>query len=232
VCSSIVGSSLACARPWAPIPALQNKNQNSWVLVTHACNHSYSGGSDQEDHSSKPTWVNSWWGPISKKPNTEEYWWSGSRCRLEFKPQYSKKKRRKIIILYSCLPPATLQTQQQYVFSFPGPYPAPVLSGRPCRDPYQDPGPFNSILSKTIKSVQAYLSSHPKEIKTLPGAFTLHYRICRDIAHLLPTHLPTHCITPFPPMAFKLSVHNAQLFSLIFPEFFTFRGQLTCFLLL
>jgi hypothetical protein len=29
VCSSIVGSSLACARPWAPIPALQNKNQNS-----------------------------------------------------------------------------------------------------------------------------------------------------------------------------------------------------------
>jgi hypothetical protein len=137
-----------------------------------------------------------------------------------------KKRRRKIITFYSCLPPPTLQTQPQYVFSFPSPYPAPVLSGRPYRDPHQDPGPFNSILSKPKKSVQTYLSSHPKEIKTL------HHRTFRDPAHPLTPHLPTHCLTPFTTMAFKLSVHNAQIFSLIFPGFFTFRGQLTCFLFL
>jgi hypothetical protein len=91
VCSSVVGSCLA--RPWAPTPAFQNKNKNSWVL-TQACIHSYSGGSNQEDHTSKPAWANSWWGPISKKPNTKKDWWSGSRCRLEFKPQYCKKKKK------------------------------------------------------------------------------------------------------------------------------------------
>jgi hypothetical protein len=118
---------------------------------------------------------------------------------LSSNPSTAKKKRRKRIILSSCLPPATLKIQPQYVFSFPGPYPAPVLSGRPCRDAHQDPVPSNSILSKPMKSVQTYLSSHPKEIKTLPGVFTLHYRTCRDPAHTLATHLPTHRLTPFPP---------------------------------
>jgi hypothetical protein len=28
-------------------------------LVAHACNSSYSGGTDQENHSSKPAWANS-----------------------------------------------------------------------------------------------------------------------------------------------------------------------------
>jgi hypothetical protein len=197
VCSSVAVSFLACARPWAPTTAFQNKNKNSWVLVTQNCIHSYSGGSNQEDHSSKPAWTNSWWGPISKKPDIKEDWWSGSNCRLEFKPQYckKKKKRRKRIILYSCLPPTALKIQPHYIFSFP----APVLSGRPCRDAHQDPGHSNSILSKPMKSVQTYLSSHPKEIKTLPGVFTLHYRTCRDPAHTLATHLPTHRLTPFPP---------------------------------
>jgi hypothetical protein len=151
---------------------------------------------------------------------------------LSSNPSTAKKKRRKRIILSSCLPPATLKIQPQYVFSFPGPYPAPVLSGRPCRDAHQDPVPSNSILSKPMKSVQTYLSSQPKEIKTLPGVFTLHYRTCRDPAHPLPTHLPTHCLIPFPPMAVKLSVHNAQILSLMLPGFFIFRVQLTWFLLL
>jgi hypothetical protein len=28
--------------------------------------------------------------PISEIPNTKKNWWSGSRWRLEFKPQYCK----------------------------------------------------------------------------------------------------------------------------------------------
>jgi hypothetical protein len=76
----------------------------------------------------------------------------------------------------------------------------------PCRDPHQGPGPSNSILSKPIRSVQTYFSPYPKEIKTLPGVFILNYRTCRDPARPLPTHLPTHCLTPFPHMAFKLAV--------------------------
>jgi hypothetical protein len=30
-----------------------------WVLVAHACNPSYSGERDQEDHGLKPAWANS-----------------------------------------------------------------------------------------------------------------------------------------------------------------------------
>jgi hypothetical protein len=33
--------------------------KRSWTTVTHACNPSYSEGTDQEDHSSKPAWANS-----------------------------------------------------------------------------------------------------------------------------------------------------------------------------
>jgi hypothetical protein len=49
--------------------------------VVQACNHTYSGGRDQEDHSLKPSWANSSWDPISKKPITKKGWRSGSRCR-------------------------------------------------------------------------------------------------------------------------------------------------------
>jgi hypothetical protein len=41
------------------------------VLVAHACNPSYSGGRDQEDHGSKPAWANSSLDPILKKPFTK-----------------------------------------------------------------------------------------------------------------------------------------------------------------
>jgi hypothetical protein len=54
--------------------------------VAHACNPSYLGGRDQEDHSSKPAWANSSQDPILKKHITKKGWWSGP----EFKPQYCK----------------------------------------------------------------------------------------------------------------------------------------------
>jgi hypothetical protein len=34
------------------------KRKNTWVLVAHACNPSYSGGSDPEDCSLKPAQAN------------------------------------------------------------------------------------------------------------------------------------------------------------------------------
>jgi hypothetical protein len=41
------------------------------VPVAHAYNPSYSGSRDQEDHNSKPAWVNSSQDPILKIPNTK-----------------------------------------------------------------------------------------------------------------------------------------------------------------
>jgi hypothetical protein len=46
---------------------LKKKKREIQVLVAHACNSSYSGGRDQEDHSSKPAWENSSRDPILKK---------------------------------------------------------------------------------------------------------------------------------------------------------------------
>jgi hypothetical protein len=44
-----------------------------WVPVAHACDLSYSGGRDQEDHGSKPAWANSSRDPISgKKKNNNK----------------------------------------------------------------------------------------------------------------------------------------------------------------
>jgi hypothetical protein len=51
----------------------------SQAPVAQAYNHSYSGGRDQEDYSSKP--ANSSQDPILKKPFTKQVWWSGPRCR-------------------------------------------------------------------------------------------------------------------------------------------------------
>jgi hypothetical protein len=61
--------------------------------VTHTYNPSYSGGRDQEDHSSKPAWANSLRDPISKNPSQK---WAGEVAQgvgLEFKPQYLQKKK-------------------------------------------------------------------------------------------------------------------------------------------
>jgi hypothetical protein len=47
-----------------------NKNgYNYWALVAHTCNPSYSGGRNQEDHSSKPAQANNSRDPISKNPS-------------------------------------------------------------------------------------------------------------------------------------------------------------------
>jgi hypothetical protein len=62
----------------------------SLALVAHACNPSYSEGSDQEDLSSKPAWANSSWDPISKNPLQK---WAGGVAHCigpEVKPQYHK----------------------------------------------------------------------------------------------------------------------------------------------
>jgi hypothetical protein len=45
--------------------------KNCWAPVAHACNPSYSGGRDQEDHGSKPARANSSRDPISKKTFTK-----------------------------------------------------------------------------------------------------------------------------------------------------------------
>jgi hypothetical protein len=52
---------------------IKNKQINKChqALVAHICNPSYSGGRDQEDHSSKPAQANSSWDPISKTPITK-----------------------------------------------------------------------------------------------------------------------------------------------------------------
>jgi hypothetical protein len=48
------------------IEANSLKNETTHMPVAHTCNPSYSGGRDQEDHSLKPAWVNSFYDPISK----------------------------------------------------------------------------------------------------------------------------------------------------------------------
>jgi hypothetical protein len=52
-------------------PKAQKHSQEGvedWELVADACNPSYSGGRNQEDHSWKPAWANSSQDPISKNP--------------------------------------------------------------------------------------------------------------------------------------------------------------------
>jgi hypothetical protein len=46
------------------------KKKKSWALVDHACTPSYSGGRDQENRGSQPSWANNSQDPISKKPIT------------------------------------------------------------------------------------------------------------------------------------------------------------------
>jgi hypothetical protein len=45
------------------------KFEVSWTPVVHTCNPSYSGGRDQEDHSSKPAGANRSRDPITKNPS-------------------------------------------------------------------------------------------------------------------------------------------------------------------
>jgi hypothetical protein len=65
------------------------------VPVAHACNPSYSGGRDQEDHSSRPAWAKSWRDPILKKPTKKRDSRIAQGAGPEFKPLYCKKKKKK-----------------------------------------------------------------------------------------------------------------------------------------
>jgi hypothetical protein len=62
-----------------PVQWLSSRKQTtSQALVTHACNPSYSGSRDQEDHHSKPAQANSSMRPYLKKKknqnNTKKDW--------------------------------------------------------------------------------------------------------------------------------------------------------------
>jgi hypothetical protein len=60
----------------------------SWALVAHTCNLSYSGGKDQEDHSSKPARAI----VLSRKTFHRNRAGGMAQCEgPEFKPQYCKK---------------------------------------------------------------------------------------------------------------------------------------------
>jgi hypothetical protein len=60
------------------------------VLVAHACNNSYSGGRDQEDHCSKAAQVNSSQDPILKKTIKKEAGGVPQGVSLDFKLQKSQ----------------------------------------------------------------------------------------------------------------------------------------------
>jgi hypothetical protein len=61
-------------------------------MVAHTCNPCYSGGRDQEDHGSKPAWVNSLKDPILKTPSQKKAGGVAQGVGPEFKPQYGKNK--------------------------------------------------------------------------------------------------------------------------------------------
>jgi hypothetical protein len=63
--------------------------------VAHACNPSYSGGRDQEDHRSKPARENSSQSPILKNPLPKRAGRVAQGVGPEFKPQYCKQEKNK-----------------------------------------------------------------------------------------------------------------------------------------
>jgi hypothetical protein len=61
--------------------------------MAHACNPSYSGGRDQEDHSAKPAQGNNLRDPILN-PTQKRAGGVAQGIGSEFKPQYHKKKKK------------------------------------------------------------------------------------------------------------------------------------------
>jgi hypothetical protein len=88
--------------------------------VAHACNSSYSGGRDQEDHSLKPTWANSSQDPISKIPSqiraSEVVQGVGPKFKSQYCEKKKKKKRGKMCGSFGWL----LTSVFKYFFSFLG----------------------------------------------------------------------------------------------------------------
>jgi hypothetical protein len=81
--------------------------------VAQACNPSYSGGSDQDDHSSKLARANSSQDSILKKPFTEKGWWCGSWFWPFFKTQlFKKKKKKKELVIDSHIENQQMKTKQ------------------------------------------------------------------------------------------------------------------------
>jgi hypothetical protein len=70
----------------------QDRN-NCWALMAHACDPSYSGGSNQEDRDLKPAQANSLRDPISKTLHKNMAGGVTQGEGLEFKSQYSRKKK-------------------------------------------------------------------------------------------------------------------------------------------
>jgi hypothetical protein len=69
--SASIARSFSCQAWWVtPIPATWEAipGNTSQALVAHACNPSYSGDSDQEDHCSKSAWANNPQDSTLKKP--------------------------------------------------------------------------------------------------------------------------------------------------------------------
>jgi hypothetical protein len=62
--------------------------------VAHACNPSFSGGTDQEDYSSKPAEANSSRDPILKKAIRKRAGGMAQGVGSEFKPQNQKPKTK------------------------------------------------------------------------------------------------------------------------------------------
>jgi hypothetical protein len=54
--------------------------------VAHSCNPSYSGGTEQQDHGSKPT--NNWRDPIKKYQTQDLVKWLPNKHEARFKAQY------------------------------------------------------------------------------------------------------------------------------------------------
>jgi hypothetical protein len=75
-------------------PKYYKKSTVGWAPMAHACNPSYSGRREQEDHSSKPAWANSLQNPISKIPNTKRAGGVAQGVGSELKPWYHKKKKK------------------------------------------------------------------------------------------------------------------------------------------
>jgi hypothetical protein len=91
---------------------LTSKTCSSWVPVAHTYNPSYSGGRDQEDHSSKPDKANSLQDPISKKkkknPSQKRADGVAQSVGPEFKPQYHKNQKNPYVqpgmMVHACNP--------------------------------------------------------------------------------------------------------------------------------
>jgi hypothetical protein len=78
------------------MPSLVKPHQSAsfcWVPVAHACNLSYVGGRDQEDHCTKPARENSLWDPISKKTSQKRAGEVAQGVDPEFKAWYYKKEK-------------------------------------------------------------------------------------------------------------------------------------------